>query len=82
MKVSRVFVERMTKWHDDMYDAARRQYALDFSHHIVGTLHVLKNSVALNTLELVVGKREMVRIRRNVHARHREQVEIHVAVDD
>jgi len=74
MKVSRIFVERMTKWRDDMYVAARGQYALNFPHDIVWTLYVLKDSVALNTLELIAGKREMVGICHNVHARHWKQV--------
>ena len=75
-------MERMTKRHDNMYDAARSQYPLNFSHYIVGTLYVLKNSVALNPLELIAGKREMVCIRHNVHAGHGKQVEIHVAVHE
>ncbi len=43
---------------------------------------MLKNGVALHTLELIAGKRKMVRIRRNVDARHWKQVKIHVAVHE
>ncbi len=82
MKVFWVFMERMTKWHDDMYDAAWSQYPLNLPHDIVWTLYVLKNSVALNTLELIARKRETMCIRHNVDAEYWKQVEIHVTIHD
>lgn len=69
MKVSRVFMKGMTKRHHDMYEAARGQDPLDFSHDIVGALYVLEDGVTLDTLELIAGKRQTVCIRHDVHAR-------------
>jgi len=78
--VLRVFMKRMAERRHKMRIASRCQNAPDFPDHLFRMAHMLQHGIAFDTLKQAVGKWQLLRIRRHIHSRNRQQVHIHRTV--
>ena len=81
MEILRILVKRVAKRNHQVRETTGSQHAPDFIHYSFRRDNMFQNGVTLDPCEDTGRKRQMMRVRLNVHSGHSSYVEVDVSGD-